>query len=112
MVNLDAAAYWMPRSRRGMTAESVHPPSCHSAPVLPDGANDILLFPKSKRNINDFRRMPTVHGVVFAFFVGGAPTCRYARASSRPSEVIHADPAFRAPAAHQGAAAILCHTRR
>src|SRR3954470_5226001 len=102
MVNRDAAASWGPRPRRGLVGgagrrgrggagrrglarQDAPPPSCHSAPVLPDGANDILLFPKSKRNINDFRRMPTVHGVVFAFFVGGAPTCRYAGASSRPS---------------------------
>jgi hypothetical protein len=56
-----------------MTAEfgatDAQSPSCHSAPVLPDGANDYFSFPEFEK-INDFRLMSTVHGVVFAFFVG------------------------------------------
>jgi hypothetical protein len=44
------------------------PPSCHSAPVLPDGATIIFVLPNF-RNANDFHMVSTVHGVVFAFFV-------------------------------------------
>ena len=101
MVNPGAAAYWMPRLaptqklRRPWTSTPAKPwrsrvagqdkrslalpaPRHHdSAPVLPDGATIIWLFPKPKKT-QCFRRMVLCIGLFSRLLLEALPTCRYA----------------------------------
>jgi hypothetical protein len=76
-LNRGAAAYWMPRSSRGMTTEFGATAQTNFQDAIlplfcPTEQADISLFPNSKKP-NDLCMIATVHGVVFALFVLTAP---------------------------------------